>query len=339
MAIIDRIKFDAPSNDILIWKFPSEEIRIGSQLIVNQSQEAIFVKGGQALDIFGPGTHTLTTGNIPLIRKLINLPFGGDTPFTAEVWYVNKTVKRDLAWGTRTPIPLIDPVYNYPISVRAFGQWGIRIEDSRSFITQIVGTLKVVDSSTVEDYFIGEIIQRLSDALAKYFVDQKISIFQANSKLNDLSQFTANDIRKEFSRFGIETVNFNIERISIPEDEKKKFQEVLGKRMEIEQISQAKVGEAYTVMRTFDTLEKAAENEGGAAGALLSGGLGIGMGLGAGVQVGQKVGQAMNPQGNQTTPASDDPMTKLQKLKQMLDAGLITKEDFEAKKKNILDSI
>ena len=346
MALIDRIKFDAPSDDLFVWKYPSEEIRLGAQLIVNQAQEVLLVKGGQALDVFGPGTHTLSTDNIPLIRRLINVPFGGKTPFTAEVWYVNKTVKRDLKWGTTSPIPIIDPLYNYPVSVRAFGRWGLRIEDSRSFIAQVVGTLRTADSAKIEAYFVGEIVQRLSDVLGKFFVDQRSSIFHANARLNDLSAAAQEAMKNEFGRFGIEVVNFNIQRVSIPDEDQKKFQEVLGKRMEIEQISQAQVGQAYVTMRSFDTLEKAAENEGGGAGALLAGGLGLGMGLGAGVPVGQQIGQAMSPKASQPSGPSQqqpgapaDPMAKLQQLKQLLDAGLISAEDFEAKKKQVLDSI
>lgn len=343
MALIDRIKYDAPSDDVVVWKFPSEDIRLGAQLIVNESQEAILFKGGKALDTFGPGTHTLSSGNLPLLGKLINLPFGGKTPFSAEVWYVNKTVKRDLRWGTAGPVQVIDPLYNYPVSVRAFGRWGMRINDTRNFIVQLVGTQTsssqkgYFGSERIEEYFAGEIVQRLSDALAKFFVEKNISIFQASAKINELSSFIGSDITPEFKRFGIEIVNFNVERISIPEEEQKKFQEILGKRMEIDQISQAQVGQAYTTMRSFDTLEKAAENEGGGAGQLMGAGLGLGAGLGAGVPVGQQIGGAMNVQPNQ--PQSDDPMAKLNKLKQMLDNGLITQEDFDKKKQQILDSM
>lgn len=340
MAIIDRIKFDSPSDDVLVWKFPSEELRLGSQLIVNQSQEALFVKGGQVYDLFGPGSHTLSTANIPLLRKLINLPFGGDTPFTAEVWYVNKTVKRNMKWGTKAPIPIIEPKYNYPVSIRAFGLWGMRIEDSRSFIRQIVGSLPDADSAKVHEYFIGEIVQRLSNIIANSFVTGGVSVFDVNTKLDELSSLVMEAITPEFKRFGIEIVNFNIERISIPDNELKKFQEILGKRMEIEQISQAKVGQAYVTMRTFDTLEKAAENS-GAAGGIMAGGLGLGVGLGAGVPLGQQMGQSMDikPQGQDSPKKEDDHMVRLQKAKQLLDAGLITPEEFQAKKKEILDKI
>jgi len=335
--IIDRIKFDATSDSLLVWKFPSEDLRLGSQLIVNQSQEAVFVKGGQALDLFGPGTHTLTTSNIPLLTRLVKLPFGGQTPFTAEVWYVNKTVKRDLTWGTRTPIQVIDPVYNFPVSIRSYGQWGIRVDDSRSFLTQIVGTLRLVDSQKVEEYFAGEILQRLSDALVKYFVEQRVSVFQVNAKLNELSKCTAEAIAPEFKRFGVEIVNFNVQNISIPKEEQHRFQEILGRRMEIEQISNASVGSAYTTMRTFDTLEKAADNPGGAAGSLLAGGLGVGIGLSAGVPVGQQLGEAMKSA--QTQPTSNDLVARLHKLKALLEDGLITQDDFETKKKKWLEEL
>jgi membrane protease subunit (stomatin/prohibitin family) len=366
MAIIDRIKYDAPSDDAIVWKFPSESIRLGAQLIVNESQDAVFIKGGKAMDTFGAGTHTLSSDNIPLLSKLINLPFGGKTPFAAEVWYVNKTVKRDLKWGTKGPVQVIDPQYNFPVSVRAFGKWGMRISDARSFLVQLVGSqvssdrqssrklvddlqsisdprMRYIGTERVEEYFAGEILQRLSDALAKYFVEKGVSVFQVSAKINELSAFLAGDIGPEFERFGIEIVNFNVERISIPEEEQKKFQEILSKRMEIEQISKAQVGQAYTTMRTFDTLEKAAENEGGGAGQMLGAGLGLGVGLGAGVPIGQQVGSAMNVQPQEGKleegESPDDPMAKLQKLKQMLDGGLISQEEFDQKKKQILDSM
>lgn len=344
MAIIDRIKFDAASDEVFAWKFPSEDLTLGAQLIVNQAQEAVFVKGGQALDVFGPGTHTLSTGNLPLLRRLVNLPFGQRSPFTAEVWYVNKHAKRDMGWGTPGPIQIMDPIYGFPVTVRGFGKWGLRIQDSRNFITQLVGTLQTADSGRIHEYFIGEISQRFSDALATCLVGQKVSVFEAATKLNELSGFTQEAIAKEFHRFGIEVVNFNVQRVSIPEEEVTKFQEAFGEKLRANAIGTANK-QAYQMMRTFDTLEKAASNESGAAGGLLAGGLGLGMGLGAGVPVGQKLGQSINPSPepgqSETPPAAppSDPMAKLQKLKQMLDGGLISQDDFEAKKKDILSGL
>ncbi len=340
MAFIDRLKFDAADNNLIVWKYPSESITVGAQLIVNQSQEAILVKGGKALDLFGPGTHTLSTGNIPLLNKLINLPFGGETPFTAEVWFVNKTALRDLKWGTLAPIPLIDPKYNYPVSVRAFGRWGIRVTDTRSLIVQLVGTEQYQHSEKIEQYFEGEIVQRLSNELSSYLVQEKISVFEVNAKLNALSKFVERDVSKEFERFGIEIVNFNVESISIPEEEKVKIQEVLVKRMEIEQISASQVGSAYVTMRSLDILDKAAQNEGGVAGSMLTGGLGLGMGLGAGVSLGKDLGQQIAVQSN--TPASNaDPSItdKMKKLKELLELDLISQDDFEEKKSELLKGL
>jgi len=334
MAIIDRLKHDATSDDWFVWKFPSDELRLGAQLIVNESQEALFFKGGQALDLFGPGRHTLTTANIPLLYKLVNLPFGGETPFAAEVWFINKHAKRDLRWGTATPIPLREPVLGYPISVRAHGQWGVRVKDSRSLVSQLVATLRDCRGDRVNSYFKGEIVQRLSVAVAKLFTERKASIFEINAKLTEIAGAIADDTRGAFERFGLELTNFNVERISIPDDELKKLQDVLGKKMEIEQISGAQLGAAYTTMRTFDTLEKAAETEGGVAGNLLAGGLGVGLGLGAGIPAGQQIGKAMVPE-----PPGGDPKLRLQELKGLFTEGLISLEEFERHKKRILDSL
>ncbi|MEA3312040.1 MAG: SPFH domain-containing protein [candidate division WOR-3 bacterium] len=286
MAIIDRIRFDAPSEEMLVWRYSGDPLRLGSQLVVNQSQDAVFVKKGEALDVFGPGTHILSTGNLPLLHRLVNLPFGGDTPFTAEVWFVNKTVKRGLKWGTKAPIPIIDSVYNYPVNVRAYGRWGLRITDSRSFVTQMVGILKMADTARIEEYFIGEIDQKFSDALSEFFESEKSSVFQANAQLNELSTFTGSAISREFGRYGIEIVNFNIERISIPKEEMDKFQELLGKRNQVGQSPQRPSGERS------------------------------------------------KPEASDET---DTLVAKLKALKKMLEDDLITNEEYEAKKKEILE--
>lgn len=345
MAIIDRIKHDASSEDLLVWKFPSEELALGSQLIVSQSQEALFVKRGQALDVFGPGTHTLSTGNLPILNNIINLPFGGKTPFTAEIWFVNKTIKRNLKWGTPSPIPILDPRFNYFINVRAFGMWGIRIDDSKTFVNQIVGTMQKADNDMVVDYFIGEINQKLSNSLVNMFTSKNISIVEINGHLNELSKIVLAEIVPEFLRFGIEIISFNIERINIPEDDQKKIQEVMGKRMEMEQLGQVVVGQGYMTAKTFEVLNNAATNE-GAAGAMMAGAMGAGLGLGVGLPISQQVGANItnsqnNIKGSSPLPQAnnEDPGSRLAKLKSMLDAGLITAQDFETKKKEILSSI
>ena len=148
-ALIDRIKYDGPQDGSpwLVYKYSSEKFVLGSQLIVNQGQEALFFKGGEALDLFGAGTHTLHTGNLPLLNKLVNLPFGGDTPFTAEIYYINKTSKLNMNWGTPNAFSVEDPKYRLLLSIRSHGTYGLRINDTRMFITELVGA--VPNGSTV----------------------------------------------------------------------------------------------------------------------------------------------------------------------------------------------
>lgn len=325
---MEQIKFDSPNPSILVWKYPNENIKLGAQLVVNQSQEAVFVKGGKALDVFTSGTHTLSTGNLSVLGKIVNWTFGGKTPFTAEVWFVNKTICRGLKWGTKGPIQIIDPIYQFPVSIRAFGEWGLRIIDTQSFVNQIIGSQIGADSALVEEYFSGEIVQKISNLLASSIVNDKISVFQINTKLNELSDVIYKQIVPEFEKFGIEIVNFNIERISIPEEETKKFQEVLGKKMEINQLNDVNVSQTYTTMKTFEILGKASENPSNGMGTLLGAGLGIGAGIPIGKQFANNVGDT-----------KDDPMQKLSKLKQMLDAGFITQDEFNTKKQEILSKM
>ena len=332
MALISVIKYEAPDDNVFVWKYPTDKIKLGSQLVVNEGQKAIFVKGGQALDIFEPGTHTLSTGNIPLIEKLINLPFGGDTPFTAEVWFVNTTVKRDLTWGTPSPIPLMDKNIGFPVSARSFGKWGARIEDVRSLVTQIVGSQSGLDSERLDSYFIGEIIQCLTNNLSSAVTSGQASILQISSFLVELSKSTSQLIKMEFEKFGVELINFNIESINIPNEELKKIQDVFAKTLEAKELSKVNVGGGFSAIKSFEVLNNAAENPGdGTIGNML----GAGIGLGAGFPLGQQMGQNLTTSQEQSTSSSD----KLRELKKMLDDGLITEDQFNSKRDQIINEM
>ena len=272
MAIIDRIKFEG-APETLVWKFPKDNIVKGAQLIVNESQEAVFFKDGQALDIFGPGAHTLDSSNIPLLQKIVNLPFGRETPFSAEVIFVNKVAKLDYKWGTKSPVIIEDPRYRVFLSVGAFGQFGLKIIDSRLFITLIVGTMPEWTSTSVLEYFKGLITTKVKDIIANYSVRQNISIVQLNAFLDDLSKLVETAIREEFNRFGIEVLNFFLTSIDIPDEEKRKIQEGQFQRLQMDQLGD----DRYQRMRSFDVLENAANNP-GTTGTLMGAGLGLGMG-------------------------------------------------------------
>lgn len=276
MALIDRIKYDGPSNGMtwLVHKYSSEQFVLGSQLIVNQSQEALFFKGGEALDLFGPGTHTLKTGNLPILNKLVNLPFGGKTPFSAEVYYVNKVSKLDLKWGTTNPIPFEDPKYGLLLSIRAHGQYGLRISDTRLFVSQIIGVIasgSTADYTVISKYFNGIINSKIKDITAKTMIKEKISFLEITAYLDKLSSEYKKAIDDEFERFGIEIINFYVKSISPPQEE---YEKLRGYKEELA------LGEKfYTTRRTFDVMEKMSENP--SAGGMANAGIGLGMGLGA----------------------------------------------------------
>jgi membrane protease subunit (stomatin/prohibitin family) len=340
MALIDVVKYSADSDHEFAWKFPSEDLKLGTQLIVNEGQQAIFVKGGQALDVFMPGTHTLSTGNIPILNKLINLPFGGNTPFTAEVWYINTTVKRDLPWGTPSPIPFLDKEIGFPVSVRAFGRWGARVIEPMPFLTQILGTQVEATASKIQDYFIGRLIQVFSQSVISTLNNGEANILNITTKLEDISLGTIGVAQEEFKKFGIELISFDVESINIPDEELKKIQAVFEKTLEAKELSKVELGGAYAAIKSFEVMNTAAGNEGdNTMGSLV----GAGIGLGAGLPIGQQIGQSIDIKGNATSEASSSNQKsvadRLKELKSLRDEDLITEEDFIKKRDEIISSI
>lgn len=293
MAIIDRIKYDGPSNGSqwLIYKYPSEKFVLGSQLIVNQGQEALFFKGGEALDLFGPGTHTLSTGNLPILNTLVNLPFGGKTPFTAEVYYINKTVNMDMKWGTSNQIPLEDPKYGLIINIGARGQYGITITDSRLFVSKIIGAMQnghTVNHILVMRYFNGMINSKIKAVTAQYMINKRISFLEITSYLTELSDAFKEQLDDEFERFGIELTHFYCVSIAPKPDDYKKLQ---GYKEDM-----ALGAEFYKTRRSLDIMEKMADNPN--SGGMASAGIGVGMGMGIAGQVSNLftgIGNTVNP--------------------------------------------
>lgn len=278
MALLDRIKFDGlSSREWLMYRFPGEEFRLGSVLIVGQGQVAVFIKGGQICDVFTPGTYTLSTSNLPILNKIINLPFGGKTPFTAEIYFINTTTKLDMRWGTIDPIILIDPKYSVRVHVRAFGQFGLKIEDYTLFVSEIVGALgnTAVNYKKVMDYFKGVLVTKVKTAIADAIINQKISIFEIAAKLEAISDYSLEKVRDEFAQYGFTVRNFFIESINCPDEDFEQVNKILEKKAEFDIIGDQR----YATMRSFNVYEGAANNANGAAGTLLAGGLGVGMGV------------------------------------------------------------
>jgi len=160
MAIIDVLKYDGPNN-VLVWKWRpkgggsrEEELRLGTQLVVNHSQQAVFVKGGQIADIFDGGTHTLSTQNLPILSRIIGLAFGGQSPFKAEVFYFNKSVAMDNKFGL-LPFNMIEPNFRVPIPITSRGSFAVKISDANVFLSRIIGTVRDLEAATLTQYFRG----------------------------------------------------------------------------------------------------------------------------------------------------------------------------------------
>lgn len=277
MEIIKVVKYDG-GPDVFAWKFPSESLGTWTQLIVNESQEAIFLKEGQALDVFKSGRYTLETANIPILSRFMRIPFGGKTPFTAEIWFVNKINSLDIKWGTPSPIQLQDPKYGIFVSVRSFGQFGIKIEDSKKFLTELVGTLPIFGAENISRYFRGLYVTKIKDTISTYITRKKISVLEINTYLEEISKYMESQLTPILNQYGIRIVNFYVNDINISEDDPgvRKLKQALSKKAQMNII-----GYNYQEERSFNTLEKAASNRGMAADVMGSGmGLGIGMAMG-----------------------------------------------------------
>ncbi len=294
MPLIDHVKWDDPGS-LVVWKHPQFELSTMTQLIVNESQTAILFKNGQRCDVFGAGRHTLSTGNIPLLNKLINLPFDGKSPFAAEVWFVNQAIPLDLKFGTSNPLQLEDPVYQIVVPIRAFGQFGLQIEDPGLLVHKLIGTKLKMDQDTLKGHFKGILISRIKARIAQVIVREKIGVLEIETLLDDLSRSLEEAYAPDFAEFGLAIRAFRIMSISVPEDDSSvqelKKAKAAAARRRIE-------GTNYAQERGFDVLQASAGNE-GAGGGFAS----LGVGLGMGQAMGQ-MSQALMGQQFQTQPTS-----------------------------------
>lgn len=276
MAIIDVVKFEGPP-DVYAWRHPNQELSTWSQLIVHETQEAILFKEGQALDSFSAGRYTLSTANIPILSNFVNLPFGGESPFTAEVWFVNKLSSLDVKWGTSSPLELQDPKFNIIVSVRAYGQFGIQIVDARKFLLKLVGTLPTFDQDTLIKYYRGVLMSNINEIISSYIVHKKISVVEINAYAAEISKHIEEAIAPAFEEMGISLLNFYVDSINTPTDDPaaQRIKAALAKKAEMDII-----GYTYQEERSFDTMEDAAKNPGSSA-AVIGSGLGLGFGMAA----------------------------------------------------------
>ena len=272
MAIAEVIKFEGP-QDALVWKFPVEDFNATSQLIVDETHEALLVVNGNAADLFTAGRRTLSVPNIPIARKLIEIPTGGNSPFPCKVFFINKVHQMDLLWGTQGPIALEDPLYDIFMHVMANGSMSISVDNSRKFVLKMVGFRDNFSNDELISKFRGIISSHVKDCISKIMINGMLSYFMMNAHLFELSGVIKERLDVIFEEYGIKIQYFNMETIEVPEADYKKVSEAKERRT-------SRMIEGYTWQeeRQMMIAEKFAGNEGtmgnvgGAVGGFMMGG-------------------------------------------------------------------
>lgn len=329
---IDIIEWTDPTNDTMVYRFErhDNEIKNNAKLVVRESQVAVFISEGKLADVFQPGTYTLKTENLPILSTLKGWKYGFDSPFKAEVYFVNTKNFTDLKWGTKNPIMMRDNDFGI-VRVRAFGTYCIKVKNAGKFLKEIVGTDGNFTTDEIYEQLKNVIVTRFTDILG----EQKIPVLDLAANYNEMSDFITKKIAFEFDEYGLEVTKFLIENISVP----KEVEEAIDKRSSMGAVGNLN---AYTQFQAANAMEDAAKTPGGGAGE----GMGLGMGFAMANQMAnsmsgnqqqqqntqqQQQGQAPPPipgqvqvyiaeQGQQKGPFN------LQQLQQMVGQGQVTRE-------------
>lgn len=376
--IAEIIKYEG-DNSTFIWKHPCEDFNSLTQLIVHESQEAIFFMNGQALDLFGPGRYTLETENIPKIGKVLNRTTGDKTPFHCEVYFINKAEQMAIKWGTDSKVQYVDPTYGFPISIGASGEMSLRAEDSRKLLVKLVGTENYLGQQQLIGFFRAFLMTRVKTYIAQVIKANAINIFEIDENLTAFSENIHKLLIPDFADYGIALERFFVTNIVKPDGDRQyeKFKELhfrqyadiaeatlrqktdlIYAQTEAQKVvidsqaqatKRAQEGYTYAQERGFDVAAKVAQNE--AVGQFTNMGVGLGTMAGVGGAVGGVVGNAVGgalqaasetAQPVQPAQTTDDMAAfkaKVEKLGMMKEAGLITEEEFAAMRAELLKNI
>ncbi len=294
------IQFVDPTGETIVAREPrrgTAAIELGSQLIVEESQQAVFFRDGKGLDTFGPGRHTLATQNLPLLVKILGLPFGGKSPFQAAVVFVSTKTFIDLKWGTKEPVAYRDSELAM-VRLRAFGKFAVRITDAQLFVNTIVGTNDIYTTDGVESYFKDVIVARFTDILGENLE----SLFELPKVYDELSMALKTRVSDDFAKYGIELADLIIGAVTPP----KEVQKLIDERGGMEAVGDMN---AYVKFKAAKAMGDAAQQTGGETGSGVGAGLGVGMGAGMGMMLPQMMKDAMRsddsaqPQGGEAPEA------------------------------------
>ena len=329
---LDILEWLDDSTDTLAWRFPmrGQEIQNGGQLVVRESQEAVFVNEGQMADVFKPGTHRLTTQNLPILATLKGWTYGFESPFKSDVYFISTKLYHDRKWGTSNPIMMRDADFGM-LRIRAFGIYSLKVVDSATFLRQLVGTNGVYTVPDISEQLRKTIMSRFTDILG----EAKIPALDLAAKYDEISDLVRQKLQEEFKTMGLELSKFFVENISLPEE----VEAMMDKRTGVGMM--APVMGAYTQMQVADAIPLAAQNPGGVAGM----GMGVGLGFGMGNMMGQQMAGAQQQMGQQgftagSAPAAGAPAKSLKEelteLKELFDGQLINQAEYDAQRAVIM---
>jgi len=290
--LIEVVEHHDPTGEEIVYRFPQEgssDIKMGAQLVVQQAQEAVIFRDGRALDVFGPGRHTLVTQNVPLLTKLIGLPFGGTSPFRVAVVFVNKRTFMNQKWGTREPVVFRDSELGM-VRLRAFGNYAYRIADAQLFVNTVVGSMGYFDTERLRDFYRDIIVSRLNDLLGETLK----TIFDLARYYDELGTAGKARLAEDFAKYGVDLTDFYINSITPPDEVQQKIDE---------RAAMGAIGNMNTYMqfKAAQAMQDAAKagGDGGAAGA----GMGLGLGAGFGAMMPGMIAQSMAQAQSAAPPA------------------------------------
>lgn len=321
MAIAQVIKYEG-DNNTFIWKHPCEDFNTQTQLIVHESQQAVFYMNGQLLDVFEAGKHTLETQNIPLIQKFYNKAFSGETPFHCEVYFVNRTEQMAVKWGTDSKIEYMEPTYNFPIQIGASGEMSLRVADAKRLLVKVVGTESGLTQTGLVQKFRAFLMTKFKTYMSTYIRENAVNIFQIDERLAEVSESLHKMLIPDFEEYGVSLVHFFVTTIAKPEDDStyKRFKDLHFRQyadiaearlqqnvsiieqetekqkmiLEAEGLAAKRNLEGYTYQqeRGFDVAQDVARNE--SSGNMTNLGIGLGMMAGVGGTVSGLVNESIS---------------------------------------------
>lgn len=377
MKICDVIKWDYDGqNSTFIYKAPEEDFNYLTQLIVHESQEAIFFMNGQALDSFGPGRYTLETQNLPLITKALNRLTGDKNPFHCEVYFVNKTEQMNILWGTNSKIQYIEPKYGFPLEIGMSGEMSVSVDNARKLIIKLVGTDTKFTRDTLTQHLRAILNSKIKPYVAQYMKNNAVSIFEIDEHIGTFSSELKAKLEADYEDYGFYLNRFMVTSIAKPDGERqyedfkslfyrqysdiakaKLDQEiaVINAQTEAQKVvinsqaqatKRAQEGYTYQQERGFDVAQDVARNQ--ATGQFTNVGVGLGTMAGVGGAIGGIVGNAVNGSIKETIESPENIAVKndmsvfkekVEKLTVMKEAGLISEDEYNSMKAQLLADI